>query len=166
MEVCLIVDWLKIKAEYITNEDASYRKLAKKYKVSESTLYKRAKTEDWFNAKQQHKRNSVAKAVAILEEDQTERLVHLLRVTDTLLDKIEELVNSLQKEDLFVDKRGLKDLTGAIKDIKDIQSVKSKMDIQEQQARIDKLRKDAEDKSDTPQAITITIEGGESAWQE
>ena len=29
-----------------------------------------------------------------------------------------------------------------------------------------KLRKEAENKSDTPQAITITIEGGESAWQE
>ena len=140
--------------------------MAKKYNVPQNTLYKRAKDEKWVDAKKQHREKTVAKAVAVVEKGQAKRLSRLLIVTDKLLEKIERLVENLSEGDLIVDKKGLKDLTGAIKDIKDIQSVKSSIDLQEQQARIDKLRKDAENKSDAPQAITITIEGGESAWQE
>jgi hypothetical protein len=38
--------------------------------------------------------------------------------------------------------QSLKHLTSAIKDIKDIKGIKSDIDIQEQNARIDKLRKE------------------------
>lgn len=152
------VDWLKLKAEYITDEEMSYRKLAKKHGVSESTLYKRAKSESWHEAKLKHRQTTVAKAVAVVEKDQEKRLSRLLIVTDKLLDKIERLVENLSEGDLIVDKKGLKDLTGAIKDIKDIQSVKSKIDLQEQQARIDKLRKDAE-KEEKDTEIKVVIGG-------
>ena len=43
----------------------------------------------------------------------------------------------------FVDRRGLRDLTAALKDLKEVKGIMSELDRQEQQARIDKLRRDA-----------------------
>lgn len=144
----------------------SYRKLAKKYKISESTLYKHAKTNKWHEEKLRHRQRVVAKAVAAIEDEQVKRLTKILQVTDSILAKISRFVEKTDDDTLLFNKQELNFLTRSIKDIKEIQSVKSKIDLQEQQARIDKLRKDAENKSDAPQAITINIEGGESSWQE
>ncbi len=50
-EVNWKVDWSKIKAEYITGTDTSYRKLAEKYGIHESVITKRAVAEKWYPAK-------------------------------------------------------------------------------------------------------------------
>ena len=39
--------------------------------------------------------------------------------------------------------QSIKQLTSALKDIKDVKDIKSEIDLREQEARIDKLRKDA-----------------------
>lgn len=46
----MAVDWLAIKTEYI-NGGISYRKLAEKYGVSQSTIRKRAAAEKWSETK-------------------------------------------------------------------------------------------------------------------
>jgi hypothetical protein len=43
-----------------------------------------------------------------------------------------------------IDSQSIKHFTSALKDIKDIKGIKSDMDLKEQEARIDKLRKEAE----------------------
>ena len=65
----------------------------------------------------------------------------------------------------MLDKTTLKQLTGALKDIKDIQGIKNPIDIEEQRARIAKLRKEAEDEDKVSEVI-ISIEGGEDSWAE
>ena len=52
----------------------SLRKVAKKYGVSETTIYKRSKAEGWFATRKEHQEKVVAKAIAKTEEKQAEDL--------------------------------------------------------------------------------------------
>ena len=50
--------------------------------------------------------------------------------------------------------------------IKEIKGIKSDADMREQEARINKLRKDAERDDDTTNEIEIVFNAGEEAWNE
>lgn len=159
------MDWNKIKREYIQG-DTSYRKLADKYNVPFGTLRKVAAKEKWRELRDKTRQKADTKIVEAEAEKQATRMKRLLSVTDTLLDAVEKAVNEFNTADLLFDKGVLKSLSGAIKDIKEIQGIKSAIDIREQEARIAKLRKEAESDDNKPNEITITIEGGDSSWQE
>lgn len=64
----------------------------------------------------------------------------------------------------IVDRQGLKQIAAALKDIKEVQMLKSELDRREQEARIEKLRKEAE-KEEQNHDVTIVIEGGDPSWQ-
>ena len=56
----------------------------------------------------------------------------------------------------YVDSQVIKQCTSALKDIKDIKGIKSDIDLREQEARIEKLRKDAaEEEKDNKISITF-----------
>lgn len=57
----MAADWLKIKNEYV-NGGISYRALAEKYGLSFSTLEKRARAENWTEAKEKHREKIEQKA--------------------------------------------------------------------------------------------------------
>ena len=65
----------------------------------------------------------------------------------------------------IIDRQGLKQIAAALKDIKEVQMLKSELDRQEQEARIAKLRKEAEKEEDQSKDVTIVIEGGDPSWQ-
>lgn len=65
----------------------------------------------------------------------------------------------------IVDRQGLKQIAAALKDIEEVQMLKSELDQREQEARIANLRKQAEKEDDQSKDVTITIEGGDPAWQ-
>ena len=67
----------------------------------------------------------------------------LLTVSDELLNVVEDAVRKFQIGELMVDKGVLKSLSGTIKDIKEIQNIKTQLDIEEQKARIAILKKQA-----------------------
>jgi hypothetical protein len=90
-------------------------------------------------------------------ENQAKRMTRLLSVTDRLLDAVEKAVNEFSTEELLLDKSALKSLSGAIKDIKEIQGIKSAIDIREQEARIANLRKNAEAEDKTDNHIVVKI---------
>lgn len=137
------MDWKKIKAEYIAG-GTSYRKLCDKYGVPLSTLKRVAHDEDWVGLREQCKTKSATKIIEIESDKQAERMKRLLTVSDKLLLAVEDAVNKFQAEELLLDKGALKSLSGTIKDIKDIQSLKTSLDIEEQKARIAILKKQAE----------------------
>ena len=58
----------------------------------------------------------------------------------------------------IVDRSGLRQITAALKDLKEIQMLKTELDRMEQEARIEKLRKEAA-KEDRSSTITVTMEG-------
>ena len=134
-----MADWKKIKAEYIRG-GISYPKLAEKYGVPLGTMKRRAGKEKWTTMRDR----SNAKASLIMEEsiasENAKKALKINLVADKLLDKI---IFALDQSD-FICSQEIKHYTSALKDIKDIKGIKSDMDLKEQEARIDKLRKETE----------------------
>lgn len=133
------MDWNKLKAEYISG-GTSYRKLAEKHGVSFNTLKTIAIKEKWAELKQQANNNATTKMVNTIAKDISKNAVKINDVADKLLDKIVTLLDEFDG----IDSQSIKQLTSSLKDIKDIKGIKSDIDLREQEARIDKLRKDIE----------------------
>lgn len=133
------MDWNELKAEYIAG-GTSYRKLAEKYSVSFNTIQGVAKRENWVQLRNQAQDKSTTKMVNTIANDISKNAVKINDVADKLLGKIVDLLDASE----FVDSQVIKQCTSALKDIKDIKGVKTELDLKEQEARIDKLRKDAE----------------------
>lgn len=158
-----MADWNKIKTEYLTS-DTSYRKLAQKYGVNATTIAKKASKEDWVSQRQQQANRTLSRTLTAVSNRQVNRAARLQKVTDKLLNKIEAAVDDYNMEVLLVDRQSLRQITGALKDIKDIQMIRSKADLREQEARIAKLLKEAEREDSGPNKVVIQIEGGEDTW--
>lgn len=173
-------DWKEIKAEYITTDKSSYRKLADKYCVPLGTLQKRARREKWTELKKQSGGRTVAKIVTVIEDKKVDRLKRIQDITDDLLDKIEKAVAELdihlakktvktkeieysnyerpdkptkevihETEEIIdyhsiIDRKGVQELSAAIKNLKEVQMLKSELDIEEQKARVAILKRQAE----------------------
>ena len=158
------MDWNKLKREYIAG-GTSYRKLAAKYDANLSVLKRIAHDENWVGLREQCKAKSATKIVEIESDKQAERMKRLLTVSDKLLDAIEVAVDQLQPGELAVEKGVMKSLASAIKDIKDIQSLKTSLDIEEQKARIAILKKQAEADDSNVNEVAVVIAGGDASWQ-
>ena len=158
------MDWKKIKAEYIKG-GTSYRQLAEKYNAPFGTLRKVAAKEGWRELRDRTRLKTDTRLTDAVSTEQANRLARIHKVADDLLLQLESIVSDFKREDLIMDKQCLKQITGALKDIKDIQSLKSPLDIEEQKARIDNLRRQAQ-KEETVNEVTVTIEGGEGSWHQ
>lgn len=66
----------------------------------------------------------------------------------------------------IVDRQGLKQISSALKDIKEIKMLQSALDRQEQEARIANLRKQAEKDKDATSDINVTFAAGPEEWNE
>lgn len=143
------------KAEYIAS-NISYRALAAKYNVPLTTLCEAGKRECWVELRKQARDKAVAKFVDAAATDHAERAVRINSVADKLLELIDDALANLSSD---VHPQALKWYTGALKDLKDIKDVRSALDIREQEARIEKLRKETE-RGDDDGKIVVTIRGG------
>ena len=135
-----MADWQAIKTEYITT-DTSYRKLAQKYGVSYNAIGNRSRQEKWQDLRDQHLSNTMTKTVNAIASQQANRAARLQTVADKLLSKVERLVD--EGEELLTDTSTMRDIARVLKDIKDIQMIRSEADLREQDARIKKLQKEA-----------------------
>ena len=159
------MDWKKLKAEYIKG-GTSYRKLAEKYGVAFGTLRNVAAKEKWRELRDKTRIKTDTKLSEAVSDEQAERLSRLQKVTDDLLNQIEKIVQDVTLGDILLDKQALKQITGALKDIKDINSIKSPLDIEEQKARIANLQKQANKDEDAAKEVTIRIEGVNESWRQ
>ena len=153
------MDWSAIKTEYITDESSSYRKLAKKYGVSYTSIGAKARQEGWAEERERYISETLSKTLTAISNGQAKRASRLQTVADKLLDKIEKAVDDFNMTELLLDRYALKQITGALKDIKDIQMIKSDTDLREQEARIRNLEKQAE-AEEKDNEIKVTIECG------
>ena len=154
-----MADWQAIKTEYITT-DTSYRKLAQKYGVSYNAIGNRSRDEKWQDLRDQHLSKTMTKTMNAIASKQADRAAKLVSVADLLLDKIKSLVED--NPELLIVPQNLKHISGVLKDIKEVQMIKSDSDLREQEARIEKLRKEAAaDEVDKQQTVTV-IMGGDS----
>jgi len=152
------VDWKKIKAEYIAG-GISYRKLAERYGVPFSTLKEHARREKWTELREKARHKADTNFANLMGEKQANRNAKIDDVADKLLDKIIGLLDALE----VVDSQSIKQCTSALKDIKDIKGIKSDIDLREQEARINKLRKDAMDEEENT-SVTVKFEDEIGKW--
>ena len=150
-----MADWQAIKTEYITT-DTSYRKLAQKYGVNYQAICHRSKEEGWIEQREQYRNKTISKTIEKISQQEANRAARIHSVADKLLNKIEAMVDAEKP----LDTKGIRALTAAVKDLKEIQAVKSELDRQEQEARIANLRKQADKDDDSgKEPIQVVISG-------
>lgn len=153
------MDWKRIKAEYIAG-GTSYRKLAEKYKVKLSALRSVAEREKWVELKAQTQHKTNTKLTETVSDIEAKKAVDIIDVADRLLEKIEKVAEMVSDPD------SIKKLTSAIKDLKEIKGIKSEADMREQEARINKLRREAEREDDTTNEVEVIFNAGPGEWNE
>ena len=156
-----MADWQAIKTEYITT-DTSYRKLAQKYGVSTTQICNVGRDEKWVEQREQYLNKTTAKAIEKISQQEAKRAAKIHSVADKLLLKIERMVDS----DKPLDTKGIRALTAAVKDLKEIQCVRSELDKQEQEARIANLRRNADKDEEDSSMIEVVFAAGPEEWNE
>lgn len=147
------MDWKRIRADYIAG-GISYRKLAEKYGVSFNTLKTRATEEQWYRLRQQKDHRTTTKTIESLSDKESEIDDKYFRIVDKLLNKAEATVDAVEEWHPTL----LKEMATTMKYLKECKGIKSEADMREQEARIARLRKEAET-TDSDREIKVIIEG-------
>lgn len=126
------MEWHKIKHEYVTT-DTSYRKLAAKYGIRLPTLTERAKAEDWVNARIQYRNKTYTTSIEKSTQTDADRIAKQRDLADRVLDELGKSVAGATLAEL-------KQISGVIRDL---QSIKTDADLEEQAQRIANLRRQA-----------------------
>lgn len=159
-----MIDWQAVETEYITTK-ISYRKLAEKYGVDQATVSKRGSDGAWVDKRKHHISKTQAQVLEVDTKRKVSRAKKLHDAADALLDKVTVFIKDCDPQ--RVDTQALKHISGVLKDIKDVQMIRSKGDIQEQQARIAKLRADtAKDNENDRHEMTVVFEGDMGTYGE
>ena len=145
--------WQKIKAEYIAG-GTSYRKLAEKYGVPRTTLERKAKDEKWSELRRQAEGKAEAKMVNAISEKSAKIDDKYFRLVDKLFTKAEEVIDNTSVWQV----NSIKEMATALKYLKECKGVKSEADMREQEARIAKLQKEAQEEIHDTE-IKVTFEG-------
>jgi hypothetical protein len=148
------VNWNAIKKEYIAG-GTSYRKLCEKYGVSRTTLQRKAVAEKWCQLRVQAEAKTETKMVDQVSDEQVATANNLTALADKVLLRIEALLEKVDSP------TGIKDITTALKNIKDVKGIKTEIDLREQEARIKALEKNAEKSNDTTQTISVVFASNE-----
>lgn len=154
-----MADWQDIKTEYITTK-TSFRKLADKHGLNKDTIWKKAKEEGWDDLRRQHIDNVQTKILDADTEQKVDRAVRLMTVADKLLEKVEQWVEMGDP----ISANSIKNLSDAIKNIKEVQMIRTEEDVEEQKARIAKLRKEAEKEEQNDNTIVIQFAAGSEEY--
>ena len=148
-----MADWEKIKAEYLTTE-ISMRDLAQKYGVHYTTIGKKAAKEEWQTQRQQQADRTLTKMLTADTKKKVDRASRLMTVADKLLKKVEQAVD----DEHPMSASAIKNLSDALKNIRETQMIRSEADMREQEARIRNLEKQAEE-DHTDKTVEVIIAG-------
>ena len=158
------MDWKRIKAEYAAG-GISLRKLSEKHGVSFSTIQKKSMEEKWGELRKKSRRKSEEKIIDAVISKEVKKATDIVDVADKLLGKISEM---LDMDVNAYNTQNIKNLTSALKDLKEIKGYKSPADMREQEARIAKLQKEAQEEENGTTEIKVTFGTDEesSKWAE
>lgn len=147
------IDYSKLKKEYVMG-NISYREIAKKYDVPFGTLRKVAAKEQWAQLRTQARTKADTRIVNAVIEETSKIDYKYYRLVDMLFDKAEEVIVNTP----VWQPTSLKEMATTMKYLKECKGVKSEADIREQEARIAKLRKEAQE-TESDREIKVVIEG-------
>lgn len=171
----MMPDWEGIREDYARGE--TFTALERKYAVARSTLRGRARREGWQRRNEQEKKvqcNELSQArmdrVAALADALLGCLERAVEELDTVTESVREKAKKedggevttdfqrlLPQEKGIIDRGGLKQLTGVLKDLKEVLVLRSEGDTREQEARIAKLQRDLS--PETEKSFTVLLEG-------
>lgn len=155
--------WQEIRNEYTTT-DISIRGIQKKYGIPYNRIRDRADREAWNDDREGFRNKINRKSIDLLVEHKAEECTRAFRVANKILDKIEAIVETIDETSPDA-LRDIKSATSSIKDLKEIGFFRADLDRQEQMARIEKLRKDAEEEH-KDSTITVVFEGDMDEYAE
>ena len=155
-------NWQKIKSEYIT-KGTSYRKLSEKYGLSYRAIADKGNSEGWVELRNQYLIKTTSDIVEAVGKHEASRASRLQTVADKVLDMLEAYIEA--SDPTSIDTQSMKHISGVLKDIKEVH--RSHKDLEEQDARIAKLRREAEREEDTNTEVVVTFgSGGKKEWAE
>ncbi len=155
------MNWGKIKRDYIAGK-GSYRELAAKYNVPYRTLADRAKAEKWVELRNQSRAKAASKTVEAVAEANGRVQTSMQDAAEALMGKVVEGVLAANPKDA----RNLKAYSGVLRDLKEVLDLRTPLDVKEQEARIEKLRREAEkEREDRNREVVVTF-GGAGGWAE
>lgn len=150
------MDWKRIKAQYVAG-GVSLRELSEKHGVSFSTIQKKSMEEKWSDLRKKQGRKTEEKLIEAVSNQEVKKAVDIIDVADKLLEKASELM------EMPLTTQSFKQLTSALKDLKEIKGYKSDADIREQEARIKKLEQELNaDNKDT--TVIVRIDDDANKW--
>ena len=149
-----MADWSKIKAEYIRSR-ISTRKLAEKYNVSYTMLCKHSKAEKWVELRRQKESKKTAAVVDACATKEANEAIKIYEVADKAIEVIEKMLTEHAEE---IGPVAIRSLTGALKDIAAVKGLQTEAEKREQEARIAKLRKEAERDEQQDKTIEIVMD--------
>ncbi len=151
-----MADYAKMRKEYIKG-GISYQKLADKYGVPFGTLKRIARDEKWGEQREKVKQKSMKKSVDAIASQTADVNSSIHEAAISLLDAFRSSVDGQGR----LSATQLKDYGAALKSIQAVlTNGPSALDIREQEARIEKLRREAE-KADSAGSgqVTVQMEG-------
>ena len=152
-------DWAKIKKEYLSGK-TTYQKLAAKYHVSQSTLMKKAAADGWNAQRKKNGRKAEEKVNAAIVSKQADVGYTVYDAAMELLDAYRESVAAVRAGGRAVSSDMLQKYGQALKSIQSvIDGRKTELDIEEQKARIEKLRKECSMEASAAGSVTVVLEG-------
>lgn len=141
--------------EYITT-NISYAKLAEKYGVAMSTVYERARKEEWQKKREDFREKTDKKTISNGSTTVAKRRKAILEGADELLVKWQGCLSRCHEDDI----NKLKKLSEILLNIKDAAMITTAGDEKEQKARIKKLLHDCEE-DEKLKTVRVVMEGCE-----
>lgn len=178
-----MTDWKQIKEEY-TAGGVTYRELAEKHGVPLHALAQNGLNENWVGIRRQRKKGEDEEREAEelrenvcseAKEDAPEgaasagseevvacsdRSAEILDAADKLLFRLTLLAEAATAA------QSIKQLSSALKDIKEITGYKTELDRREQTARIQKLERESRRDEDMLTGIEVFLQAGPEDWNE
>ena len=161
----MAADWKKIKAEYIRG-GTSYRKLAAKYGVSFNSLKKRAASENWTDLRAKREHKTTTKMVDQIASQEADSAVAFENTLKDLAMRLAANISVGINDGTYIKGQDVRDVSIALKNLREIAGARAKKDLEEQQARIDKLRHDTQDKDAQDNEIRIVISDNVKEYSE
>lgn len=151
------IDWKKIKTEYIKS-DISARNLAARHDIAYSTLRRHMETEKWSAARTQFKRSAEKQSIAAMARSAARKAERFKSMTDKMAIKLDKAIETCDGE-----AKTIASLMSSLRQLQIIQGFdRSKLDDEEQIARIAALKARSEAQAPPPQ--TLEISGMPEGW--
>ena len=143
------INWIKIREDFCCG--MGNRELSRKYGVSSSAITKRSHKEGW---KQLREHVSDASEQAMIDKLSSEMAEFNKNYIGAITLMAEKVIRGMEKTKC-TDAKTLYEYMAILKNLKDVGAYRSKLDIEEQEARIAKLQKECEKEE---KDVTFTVE--------